>query len=275
MLSEEETMARLTDYRGLKAVVTGASSGIGRIIALRLASCGADVVLVARREEPLQILAAQIEALGVRALVMPCDVSNITQVKYACSHILEAFTRVDILFNNAGYGHHRRFLDWDIEDQQAMMQTNYFGSVYFTKLLLPQMVARRSGWLVFIASVAGKLGTPDESAYAASKFATVGMAEALSLEVEDDNVHVLTVCPGAINTPFFDEEALSRMPPVSKNHMADPKKLVDEIFKALHKGRHEITYPKGIRAGYIVRALAPEFMRRQMKRVTLDAMSIK
>jgi short-subunit dehydrogenase len=153
-----------------------------------------------------------------------------------------------------------------------MMQTNYFGAVYFTKLLLPQMVARRSGWLVFIASVAGKLGTPDESAYVASKFATVGMAEALSLEVEDANVHVLTVCPGAIDTPFFDEEALDRMPPVAKNHMADPEKLVGEIVRALRKGRHEITYPRGIRAAYIVRALAPGFMRRQMKRVTLDAM---
>ncbi len=265
-------MAKLINFSGLRAVVTGASSGIGRGIALRLAAQGADVALVARRQEPLQVLAAEIESLGVRALTVPCDVSNYTQVQYACAHILEAFTHVDILFNNAGYGHHRRFLDWDIEDQQRMMQTNYFGSVYFTKLLLPQMVARKHGWLVFIASVAGKFGTPDESAYAASKFATVGMAEALSLEVEDDNVHVLTVCPGAINTPFFDEEALSRMPPVSRNHMADPEKLVDEIFKALRKARHEITYPKSIRAGYIVRALAPEFMRRQMKRVTLDAM---
>jgi short-subunit dehydrogenase len=265
-------MNKLINYRGMRTVVTGASSGIGRLIALRLAAEGADVALVARREEPLRELAAQIEALGVRAVVLPCDVSDLTQAESNCARILEAFTHVDVLFNNAGFGRHRRFLDWDIADQEAMMQTNYFGSVYFTKLLLPQMVARRSGWLVFIASVAGKLGTPDESAYAASKFATVGMAEALSLEVEDDHVHVLTVCPGAIDTPFFDEEALSRMPPVSRNHLANPQKLVDEIFRGLRKGRHEITYPKGIRAGYIVRALAPEFMRRQMKRVTLDAM---
>lgn len=267
-------MPKLNDYRGLRAVVTGASSGIGRCIALRLASGGADVALVARGEAPLQDLAGQIEALGVRSVVVPCDVSDLAQAREACEHILEAFTHVDILFNNAGYGRHRRFLDWDIDDQQAMMQTNYFGSVYFTKLLLPQMVARRSGWLVFIASVAGKLGTPDESAYAATKFATVGLAEAISLEVEDDNVHVLTVCPGAINTPFFDEEALARMPPVSKNHLADPEKLVDDVFRALRRGLHETTYPKGIRAGYIVRALAPEFMRRQMKRVTLDAVDV-
>lgn len=73
-------------------------------------------------------------------------------------------------------------------------------------------------------------------AYAASKFATVGLAQAISLEVEDDHVHVLTVCPGSINTPFFDEEALSRMSTGSRNHLADPEKLVDVVFKALRKG---------------------------------------
>jgi short-subunit dehydrogenase len=267
-------MAKLMDYRGLRAVVTGASSGIGRCIALRLAAGGADVALVARREEPLQALAAQIETLGVRAVAVTCDVRDLEQVRIATAKILDAFSHVDMLFNNAGYGRHRRFLDWDIADQEEMMQTNYFGTVYFTKLLLPQMVARRSGWLIFIASVAGKIGTPDESAYAATKFATVGLAEALSLEVEDDHVHVLTVCPGAINTPFFDEEALSRMPPVAKNNLADPEKLVDAIFRALRRGKHETTYPGGIAAGYIVRALAPEFMRRQVKRVTLNAMKL-
>ncbi len=267
-------MPKLKSCRGLRAVVTGASSGIGRLIALRLAAGGADVALVARRTAELQVLAGEIEALGVRAVVATCDVSDPAQARAACEHILGAFTHVDLLFNNAGFGRHRRFLDWDLDDQQAMMQTNYFGAVYFTKFLLPQMVARKRGWVVFIASVAGKLGTPDESAYAATKFATVGLAEALSLEVEDDNVHVLTVCPGAIDTPFFDEEALSRMPPVAKNHLADPEKLVDDIFRALRRGSHETTYPKGIRAGYIVRALAPEFMRRQMKRVTLDAVGL-
>ena len=101
-------MSKLSNYHGLRAVVTGASSGIGRLIALRLAAGGADVALVARREEPLQILAAEIESLGVRALIAPCDVSNFTQVKYACARILEAFTHIDILFNSAGCGHHQR-----------------------------------------------------------------------------------------------------------------------------------------------------------------------
>jgi short-subunit dehydrogenase len=200
-------------------------------------------------------------------------VSDREQVAVAAREALATLGSVDLLVNNAGYGHHRTFLEWDLEDMERMMRVNYFGTLYFTKMLLPHMVARKRGWLVFVASVAGKLATPEESAYAASKFATVGLAEALSLEVEDAGVHVLTVCPGAIRTPFFDEEALRRMPPVSKRTMADPSRLVDEIIRALARGKHEMTYPRGISTGYIVRALAPKFMRRQVRRVTLDAIA--
>lgn len=153
-----------------------------------------------------------------------------------------------------------------------MMAVNYLGTVYFTKALLPRMVEQRRGWLVFVASVAGKIAPPEESAYAASKFAMVGLASSLSLEVEDAGVHVLTVCPGVIRTPFFDEEALSRMPPVSRSQMVEPDALVDAIMAALAKGKREITYPSGIAPAYVIQALAPEFMRKQVRRNTIDAL---
>jgi short-subunit dehydrogenase len=179
------------------------------------------------------------------------------------------------LVNNAGYGHHRPFLEWDIADIERMMRVNYFGTVYWTKALLPQMVDRRRGWLVFMASVAGKIGVPDESAYAASKFATVGLAEALSIELDNSGVHVLTVCPGTIRTPFFDQEALERMPPVAKRSMIDPEPLVEATMKALATGKRELTYPRPIAAAYVIKAVAPGFMRRNVKRTTIDAMRRK
>jgi short-subunit dehydrogenase len=154
---------------------------------------------------------------------------------------------------------------------ERLLQVNLLGSIYWTKALLPQMVARRRGWLVFMASVAGKIGVPDESVYAASKFGMVGLAEALSIEVEDDGVHVLTVCPGTIRTGFFDQEALDRMPPVARRGMVDPQPLIDAIIRALATGRHEITYPRPIAAAYITKAIAPRFLRRNVKRTTLDA----
>jgi short-subunit dehydrogenase len=266
-------MARLTSYQGKTALITGASSGMGRLLALRFAREGARVVPVARREPDLQQVAGEIERGGGQALVLPCDVAERAQVFAAAEEAQRRVGAIDILVNNAGYGHHRRFLEWDLDDMERMLRVNFLGTLYWTKALLPQMVERRSGWIVVMASVAGKLGVPEESAYAASKFAQVGMAEALSYEVEDAGVHVLTVCPGAINTPFFDAEALERMPPVSKRMMIEPERVVDAIIDALARGKYEITVPRFIATGYLVRLLAPGFMRRNTKRTTLDAVA--
>ena len=266
-------MSRLKSYKGLSALVSGASSGIGRVLAQRLAAEGAQVALVARRSEELEKLAAQIREQGGKARVLPCDVADPDQVAHCSAQALEHFGGIDLLVNNAGYGHHRRFLDWDLADMERIMRVNYLGALYFTKALLPQMVERGRGWLVFIASVAGKIASPEEAAYAASKFAMVGLAEALSLEVEDAGVHVLTVCPGVIRTPFFDDEALDRMPPVSRRKMVEPEALVDAILKGLARGKREITYPRGIAPAYVVRAIAPEIMRRLVRRNTIDALA--
>jgi 3-oxoacyl-[acyl-carrier protein] reductase len=264
-------MPALGSVRGLHAVVTGASSGIGRLIALRLAREGARVGLVARRADALDALAGAIRADGGDALVLPCDVAERAQVESAADRALAHFGPVDLLVNNAGYGRHQRFLDWDVDDIERITRVNYLGSVYWTKRLLPAMVARRQGWIVFLASVAGRIGVPDESAYAASKFAMVGLAEALTSEVEDAGVHVLTVCPGAVRTDFVDAASLPRMPEVSRRTMVEPEPLVDAIFAALAAGKHELTYPRFIAASYVVRAIAPRFMRRNVKRRTIGA----
>ena len=263
---------KLSTYRDCRALVTGASSGIGRLLALRLAGRGARVGLVARRAEELEALAREIRSAGGEAEALACDVAEREQVTACVGRALERFGHIDLLVNNAGYGHHRPFLEWDLTDMERVMRVNYLGALYFTKLLLPQMVERRRGWLVFMASVAGKIASPEEAAYAASKFALLGLAEALSLEVEDAGVHVLSVCPGTIDTPFFDAEALRRMPPVARRSMVEPEQLVDAILRALAKGRRELTFPRAIATGYIVRALAPGFMRRQVKRFTIGAL---
>jgi len=137
-------MAGLTSYQGLAAVVTGASSGIGRLVALRLAREGARVGLVARRANVLDALDAEIREAGGDALALPCDVAERKQVSACSRRALEHFGAIDLLINNAGYGHHRTFLEWDLSDMERIMRVNYFGALYFTKLLLPQMVQRGS-----------------------------------------------------------------------------------------------------------------------------------
>jgi short-subunit dehydrogenase len=260
-------MARLSSFRDRRVVITGASSGIGECFALRCAEQGAHVALVARRRDELERVAQAVRAAGGTPLVVPCDVASRNEVARAAQDILGEWGFVDVLVNNAGYGGHRPFLDWPIDDIERLMQVNYFGTVYWTKALLPHMLERRQGWIVMMASVAGKLGVPDESAYAATKFAMVGLAEALSYEVEDAGVHVLTVCPGAIDTPFFDEEARRRMPAVAKRLMIGPERVVTATCRALAAGKHEITVPGFIRLSYIVRVIAPGLFRWNTKRV--------
>lgn len=259
-------MARLQTYVDKTALVTGASSGIGRLLALRLARAGAAVVLVARRRELLDELAAEIVRFGGRSLALPCDVGDRQQVVDCARRAAAEFGPVDLLVNNAGYGHHRPFLQWDVDDMERLMRVNYLGALYWTKALLPQMVERRQGWIVFMASVAGKIAVPDESAYVASKFAMVGLAEALSMEVEDLGVHVLTVCPGTIDTPFFDDEARQRMAAISRRLMIEPERVADAVVAALARGKREITVPAVLAASYLVRALAPGLVRRGTKR---------
>jgi short-subunit dehydrogenase len=263
-------MPRLTSFQGLSAVITGASSGIGRLLALRLADSGARVALVARRERELHELADEIESAGGEAVVVPCDVGDRDQALAAASRATDALGPIDVLVNNAGYGHHRRFLDWELEDMERVMRVNYLGALYFTKALLPAMVAAGRGWLVFVASAAGRIAPADETAYAASKHAMVGLASSLSLEIEDAGVHVLTVCPGAIRTPFFDDEALARLPAVARRHMAEPEDLVDAIMNALARGTRELTFPRWIATGYVAQVVAPSFFRGQLKNYTVN-----
>jgi hypothetical protein len=264
---------KLASYRGVRALVTGASSGIGRALSLRLAREGARVGLVARREAALRELAGEIAAAGGEASAFPADLGDREQVLACAAAAESAFGGIDLLVNNAGYGHHRSFLEWDLDDMERLMRVNYGGALAMTKALLPQMVERRRGWIVFVASVAGKIASPDESAYVASKFALVGLASALSLEVEDAGVHVLTVCPGVIRTPFFDEEALARMPAVSLRQMVEPEGLVDAILTGLAKGRREITHPRWIAPSYAIQALAPGLMRWGVRRSTRGALA--
>jgi short-subunit dehydrogenase len=260
---------RLRSISGISAVVTGASSGIGRSLALRLARGGARVGLVARREAELEALSEEIRDLGGESLVVPCDLTNLRQVEAAAARIADRFGAVDLLVNNAGVGERKRFVDSTPEDFERILSVNVLGAVHLTRALLPAMQERGRGWLVFMASVAGRIPTPQESAYVASKFALVGFAESLSLEVEDDGVHVLVVCPGIVDTPFFGDAG----PPAVDGPFTapiEPEALCDEMLEALAKGRRNLTLPKPIAAAYVARALAPDWTRAQVKRSARD-----
>jgi len=263
-------MAARSDWRGAGAVVTGASSGIGEGLARRLGAQGARVVLVARREGELGRVADAIRADGGEAHVLARDLADPAAahaVGEESARVLGS-SGVELLVHNAGYGGHRATVDWPLDDIVRMTSVNHLAGVALAKAVLPRMLERGAGWLVFVASVAGKVPTPLEAPYAASKAALLAFGEALSYEVEDRGLHVLNVCPGVIDTPFFSEDDLAAMPAVARRGMVPVAGLVDAVLRALARGRREVTHPASIAAAYRVKALAPAFFHRMVARTS-------
>jgi NAD(P)-dependent dehydrogenase (short-subunit alcohol dehydrogenase family) len=202
--------------RDSTAVVTGASRGIGRAIALDLARGGADVVLVARNEDRLREVADRVAELGRRAHVVPCDVTDPDAVARAAARAFAALGAIHILVNAAGIGVWKPFLEITPEEHETMMATNYWGTFWWIRHVLPAMVERGTGVIVNISSGAGKFAFGVTSGYSASKFAVTGLSEALYREHRSRGVRVCCLHPGNVRTDFWDPATirLSEVPPI-------------------------------------------------------------
>jgi len=191
--------------QGKVAVITGASSGIGAALAQRLAREGVSVVLAARRWEKLEDIAtAACEAAGPSAKVLPlrCDVTDRSQCERLIATAIREFGRLDILLNNAGRGHFASIEDTTDEMIQSMFAVNIFPLWYTTRPALRQMKHQGNGHIVNIASIAGKIGLPFNSAYVAAKHAVVGFTHALRLELAETGIHATVVIPASVLTEW-------------------------------------------------------------------------
>jgi short-subunit dehydrogenase len=177
--------------------LTGASSGIGEALAYALAKEGAKLVLSARREDELKRVAAN---LSTEVLILPLDLANTADFEACHAAVLQKFGRVDILVNNGGISQRSLAKDTTVAVDRQLFEVNFFGTIALTKLLLPGFIKQRQGMIVTITSAVGKFGSPWRSGYAASKHALHGFFDSLRAEVYNDNVQVLLVCPGFIQT---------------------------------------------------------------------------
>jgi NAD(P)-dependent dehydrogenase (short-subunit alcohol dehydrogenase family) len=181
------------------AIVTGGGNGIGRAIALRLACEGADVVIAARRQATLEECAAAVRAQGRKALPMVTDVSREDDVNALAKKALEAFGRIDILVNNAGIiGPTAPVVSVKRADWDEVMAINLTGAYLCSKAVLPDMIARRSGKIINISSVAGKVAYALRSPYAVSKWGMIGLTLTLAQEAGPSNIQVNVICPGPV-----------------------------------------------------------------------------
>ncbi len=188
---------------GRTAVVTGASSGIGRAIALRFGREGAQVALLARRKNRLEEVAHEIEKEGSKALVIPVDLLNPKQISKAFADIRRQWKDPEILVNNAGTGSFGPLVESKLEEYETIFNLNVRALYLATKEVLPALIRAREGTLLNIASIAGKMGLAGSALYSASKFAVMGLSEALLEEVRPYNIRVSAICPGLVSTEFF------------------------------------------------------------------------
>ena len=193
----------MTEWRGKRALVTGASGGIGAAIARRLAREGIAVALTARRRDRLEALAVELTAHGHEALVLPADLSRVEAREALAAELERRWGGVDILVNNAGFGHGEPFVQMAWAQMEAMLAVNVAAVTHLSRLILPGMLARREGWVVNIASIAGDLPGPPLSLYCATKAMVQALSEALYREMRTQGIYVGMVNPGPVATEFW------------------------------------------------------------------------
>lgn len=190
--------------RGKSAIVTGGAQGLGAAIAGSFVNEGANVVIADVRIDEAQELATKLEAKGTKVLAVNTDVTRKADAEKLASTTLENFGKIDILVNNAGIVRYTEFLKIDEEEWDLVNDVNAKGFYIITRAIIPHMIAVRHGKIVNISSRSGKEGQPCLSHYAASKFAILGLTQALAKELAGYDINVNAVCPGVIRTPLWE-----------------------------------------------------------------------
>lgn len=236
-------------------IVTGASSGVGEVVATQLLAQGKQVILMARRTAPMLKLAHEYKG---RAHVYQCDVSVAQEVVATMEAVLARFKTIDAIVHCAGFGIFANAVDTPIEQVEGMLLTNVSGGIHLNQLLLPRFKQQGHGHIMMIASVAGKIGTPKSSVYAASKFALVGYTDALRMEVAADGIFVTTINPGPIVTPFFDiaDPSGEYLKNIARFSLT-PEQVATKMMRYLGKKKREVNLPVAMAFAARVHAFFP------------------
>jgi short-subunit dehydrogenase len=252
--------------------VTGASSGIGRALCLRLSSLGAAVVLSARNETELEATRALMQN-PEKHWCLTIDLTCSESIRTACKALFSRFEQLDVLINNAGVSQRSLALETKEEVDRMIMEVDYFGTIALTKLVAAKMVSQNNGVIASIASVAGKVGSQYRSGYSAAKHALIGFMDCLRAEVTSFGVRVLIVCPGWIKTNISYNSLTADMssygkldPEIEKGMPVD--EFVTRFLVALESKKEEVVIAKGLALlGYHGRRLFPNLFHRLSRKI--------
>ena len=234
------------------AIVTGASSGIGRVTALALAAEGMHVSLAARTESALCEVADEIRSLGREALVVPTDVTRKEQVSQLIRETMAGWGQIDVLVANAGAYVRCPVRELTVAEVERSMAVNFYGVLHAVLAAQPHMLEQGSGHIVLVSSLDGKKGFPRDAPYAAAKFALAGYGDVLRQELRGAGVDVTTVFPARVDTPMIET---LKVPSISAK--IPPQAVARAIVSALRRPRPEIVLPFRARLLYLVDVISP------------------
>jgi len=232
-------MSKEAFFKGKVAIVTGASSGIGRTLSIRLSRLGAKVVLAARNEGKLAGLQKEIQSNGNEAIFVKTDVSRREDVKNLVKEAMDKWGRIDVFVANAGQYIQGYTEDTGEDTFQKSFKVNFFGSFHAVKEILPIMTDQGSGHIAFINSLDSKKGIVGDGPYVAAKSALSGFGDVLRQEVKKSGIHVLTVYPGRVDTPMIKE---LEVPRISAKISVD--KVVKATLTGIFKKKPVVVVPK-------------------------------
>jgi short-subunit dehydrogenase len=248
--------------------ITGASSGIGRATALRLARDGAAIVMCARRADRLEAAAAEVRAAGGESLPIVADVTREDDVRRFVDSAVARFEQIDVMVCNAGFGIAGAIDDITPDQMQKLVEVNYMGTYHAIRAVLPIFRRRNRGHVIVVSSIVGKRGVPYMGAYAATKFAQAGLAECLRAEVAGSGIHVTVVFPVSTETEFFDVMSRETGTTVSRAHgpRQDASVVADAIARAIDRPVAEVFPHVWSRALVWLTAAAPSVCDRFVQR---------
>jgi len=247
--------------------ITGASAGIGRQTALRLARLGAAVAICARRRRELEDVAHEITRLGGRPLAVVADVGRQEEVTAFLDRTIDEFGRLDVMICNAGFGIYGTIDAIPGADMQRLLNVNYMGTYYAAAAALKVFRRQGSGHIIVISSIGGQRGIPYAGAYSATKFAQVGLVECLRSELEGSNIHATVVYPISTGTEFFDVLQRESGPLTGGR---GPRQSADEVAEAIARAIErpvaEVFPYRWSRALAIANAVAPRLCDRLVRK---------
>jgi len=248
--------------KGRRIILTGASEGIGRALALDLAARGARLALAARDRDRLESLAQECRARGGEALAVPTDVTNQQDLEWLVSETLKAYGGIDVVIHNAGITMWSRFDALkDLEIFERIMEVNYYAPVRLTALTLPHLRASR-GLIVAIASLAGLTGVPERSAYSGSKHAMIGFFDSLRIELAGSGVDVSVIAPDFVVSEIHkraigpDGEPLGTSP-MKQSKIMTAEECARQIARAIEKRQRQLLMSPRGKLGMWLKLLAP------------------